>query len=78
MEDLGTMSSFWRVRPTFVRGGIRLLGFWMMRGLLEVGVDVVCLLRYWVPQRELVLSRLIENVNVVQVDVRDQAMIERI
>jgi CDP-glucose 4,6-dehydratase len=71
-------SSFWRDRPTFVTGATGLLGGWLVRRLLELGADVVCLVRDWVPQSELVRSRLIEQVKVVRGDVRDQALLERI
>ena len=42
------------------------------------GADVVCLVRDWVPQSELVRSGLIERVKVVRGDVRDQASLERV
>lgn len=37
----------------------------------------MCLVRDWVPQSELVGTRLIDKVNVVRGDVRDSALIER-
>jgi CDP-glucose 4,6-dehydratase len=40
--------------------------------------DVVCLIRDWVPQCELVGSRLIERVKAVRGDVREQALVERV
>ncbi len=48
-----------------------------MRRLLEHGADVVCLVRDWVPQSELVRGRAIDRVRVVRGDVRDQALLER-
>ncbi|MFC1957668.1 NAD-dependent epimerase/dehydratase family protein [Chloroflexota bacterium] len=69
---------FWQDRPTFVTGGTGLLGGWLVRRLLELGADVVCLVRDWVPQSELVRSRLVEQVKVVRGDVGDQALLERI
>lgn len=71
-------SSFWRDRPVFVTGGTGLVGVWLIRRLVEAGADVVCLVRDWVPQSELVQSRLIEKVKVARGDVRDQALIERV
>ncbi len=38
---------------------------------------MVCLVRDWVPQSELVRARLIENVKVVRGDVRDQGLLEQ-
>ena len=68
---------FWRDRPTFVTGATGLVGGWLVRRLIERGADVVCLVRDWVPQCELVRARLFEQVKIVRGDVRDQALIER-
>lgn len=78
MENMAVNSSFWRDRPVFVTGGTGLVGVWLIRRLVEAGADVVCLVRDWVPQSELVQSRLIEKVKVARGDVRDQALIERV
>jgi CDP-glucose 4,6-dehydratase len=69
---------FWKDRPTFVTGGTGLVGSWLVRRLLDSGANVVCLVRDWVPQSELVRNRLIEQVKVVRGDVRDQALLEQI
>jgi CDP-glucose 4,6-dehydratase len=72
------MASFWQDRPAFVTGATGLLGGWLVRRLLDSGADVICLIRDWVPQSELVRARLIEQTRVVRGDVRDQALLERI
>jgi CDP-glucose 4,6-dehydratase len=72
------MTSFWRDRPAFVTGGTGLLGSWLIPKLLAQGASVTCLVRDWVPANELVRRRLIDRVNVVRGDVRDQALLERI
>ena len=69
---------FWQDRPTFVTGATGLLGSSLVRRLMEAGADVVCLVRDWVPQSDLVRSSLIERVKVVRGDVRDQALLERV
>jgi CDP-glucose 4,6-dehydratase len=71
------MSDFWLDRSTFITGATGLVGGWLVRRLVEAGADVVCLVRDWVPQSELVRARLIENVKVVRGDVRDQALLEQ-
>ena len=71
------MNTFWRDRPVFVTGGGGLVGGWLLRRLVEVGAEVVCLVRDWVPRCELVRSRLIERVVVVRGDVKDQGVLER-
>jgi CDP-glucose 4,6-dehydratase len=72
------MSDFWLDRPTFITGATGLVGGWLVRRLIEAGADVVCLVRDWVPQSELIQTRLIERVKVVRGDVRDQALLEQI
>lgn len=70
-------SPFWQDRPVFVTGATGLVGSWLVKRLLEAGAEVVCLVRDWVPQSELVRARLIDQVKVVRGDVRDQATLER-
>jgi len=69
---------FWLDRPTFVTGGTGLVGSWLVQRLVKAGADVVCLVRDWVPQSELVRTGLIERVKVVRGDVRDQGILERV
>jgi len=68
---------FWLDRPVFVTGATGLVGSWLVRSLAEAGADLVCLVRDWVPQSDLVRSALIERVKVVRGDVCDQALLER-
>ena len=71
------MASFWKSRPTFVTGATGLVGSWLVKRLLAEGTEVVCLVRDWVPQSELVRSGTLDAVRVVRGDVRDQALLER-
>jgi len=71
-------TNFWRDRPTFVTGATGLVGSWLIKRLLAAQADIVCLVRDWVPQSELVLTGNFERVKVVRGDVRDQALLERI
>ncbi len=48
-----------------------------MKRLTQLQADVVCLVRDWVPQSELVRSGLIGRVKVVRGDLRDQQLLER-
>lgn len=72
------MNAFWRDRPTLITGATGLVGAWLVKRLLEAQADVVCLVRDWVPQSELVRSGDIERVRVVRGDIRDQALLERV
>jgi CDP-glucose 4,6-dehydratase len=70
--------SFWQDRPTLVTGGTGLLGGWLVKRLLGLGADIVCLVRDWVPGSEMVRSSDIERVKVVRGDICDAALMERI
>lgn len=72
------MLAFWRDRSTFVTGATGLVGSWLVKRLIEAGADVVCLVRDWVPQSELVRTHQIDRVKLVRGDVRDQALLERV
>jgi CDP-glucose 4,6-dehydratase len=74
---MGLMSKFWKDRPTFVTGATGLVGGWLVRRLLAAGADVICLVRDWVPQSQLIRDRLVDRVKLVRGDVRDQAELER-
>jgi len=69
--------TFWLDRPTFVTGGTGLVGSWLVRRLIDAGADIICLVRDWVPQSELVRGNLIDQVKVVRGDIRDRDVIER-
>ena len=77
MESLG-MSDFWLDRPVFVTGGTGLVGGWLVQRLLEAGADVVCLVRDWVPQAELLQPHALQRVRTVRGDVCDQGLLERV
>jgi len=72
------VSGFWRDRPVFVTGATGLVGGWLVQRLLVAEADVVCLVRDWVPQCELLRTNAIAKAKVVRGDVRDQALLERI
>lgn len=75
MESM--VDTFWLDRPTFVTGATGLVGGWLVKRLLSAGADVVCLVRDWVPQSEMVRSGDMELVKVVRGDVSDRTLLER-
>lgn len=72
------VNGFWQDRPTLVTGATGLVGGALVKRLLRNGADVVCLVRDWVPESELVRSGLLQQVKTVRGDVRDQALAERV
>ncbi|HXG30083.1 MAG TPA: NAD-dependent epimerase/dehydratase family protein [Thermodesulfobacteriota bacterium] len=78
MKEETASNRFWLDRPVLVTGATGLLGGWLVKRLLNLGAEMVCLVRDWVPQSELVRARLIERVRVVRGDVCNQALLERV
>lgn len=78
MEGVTKRSDFWLDRPTFVTGATGLVGGWLVQRLIDARAEVTCLVRDWVPQSELVRTRLIEHVKVVRGDVTDRELLERV
>ena len=68
----------WRQRRVLVTGCTGVLGSWLVLRLLELGADVVGLVRDWVPHSQLVLSGAVERIVTVRGDVTDPALTERI
>jgi CDP-glucose 4,6-dehydratase len=68
---------FWRDRPVLVTGATGLLGSWIVKALVGLRADVVCLVRDWVPQSELVRKHVVDRVKVVRGDIADQGLLER-
>ncbi len=73
-----TSSPFWLDRPTLVTGGTGLVGSWLTKRLVDAGGDVVCLVRDWTPQSEMVRSGLIDRIKVVRGDICNQSTLERV
>ncbi len=71
-------TGFWRDRPVLVTGCTGILGSWLTEALVELGADVIGLVRDWVPQSQLVLSSTYKRIKVVRGDVTDYVLLERI
>ena len=72
------MSAFWQDRPTFVTGATGLVGSWLVRDLVREGANVTCLVRDHVPHSEFHRAKLANHVKIVNGDVTDQALLERV
>ena len=60
-----------------VTGGTGLAGGWLVRRLLELRAEVVCLVRDWVPYSSLLRDGSGSEATLVFGDVRDQPLLER-
>lgn len=69
---------FWHGRPTLVTGATGLLGGWLTAKLVELGADVTCIVRDWVPGAKLIRSGLHERVATVRGDIEDASLVERV
>ena len=82
MENLevneATKRDFWRDRPVLVTGATGLLGGWMVSRLVDLGADVVCLVRDWIPQSVLLSGDLASRIKIVRGDICDRGCLERI
>jgi CDP-glucose 4,6-dehydratase len=78
MENLELNRPFWQDRPVLVTGATGLVGSWLVKRLLQANSEVVCLVRDWVPHSEFVRTGLLNRVRVINGDVRDQALLERV
>src|SRR6187397_781770 len=67
----------WLDRPVLVTGATGFAGSWLVGRLRELGAEVVCVVRDWVPHSPLLGGELPADLTVVFGDVRDQALLER-
>jgi CDP-glucose 4,6-dehydratase len=70
--------NFWQDRPVFVTGASGLIGGHVIEQLLEKGANIVCLVRDWVPDAELIRSEAIDKVSTVRGELEDQVLVERV
>jgi len=60
-----------------VTGCAGVFGSWLTAELVQLGADVIGLLRDWVPQSQLVRSGVLNRIKVVRGDVADQEALDR-
>ncbi len=68
---------FWEDKKVFITGATGILGSWLTKELVNKGANVTILMRDWVPKSEIILTGLINKVNIVQGCLEDYATIER-
>jgi CDP-glucose 4,6-dehydratase len=72
-----TAQAFWLDRPVLATGATGLLGSSLLKQLIALQAEPVCLVRDWVPQSEFARAGLVKHSRLVRGDVRDQALLER-
>ena len=70
--------SFWQDRRVLVTGCTGFLGSWLTTRLVEFGADVIGLRRDQVPYSQLVRSGLIRRITIVDGDISDYTLVERV
>lgn len=78
VKTLEQRKEFWRDRPTLLTGCTGILGSWLTKTLIDLGADVVGLIRDWIPQSELVRSGTVQEIKTVRGDIRDSDVICRL
>lgn len=68
----------WQDRSVLVTGGSGFLGGWLIKYLIAQQADVVCIMRDWIPDSELIRNKLTDKVKVVRGDITDQSLDERV
>src|SRR5262245_34895010 len=79
-ERIGPVDSAspeWANRNVFVTGATGLLGSWLTDALVRRGVNVVCLVRDWVPFSRLIAEGTIHNTTVVHGQLEDFSILVR-
>ena len=77
LEVSGPSKSFWTGRRVFVTGATGLLGSWMTERLVELGADVVALVRDQVGRSRLLASETVGEITIVPGALEDYTTIER-
>jgi CDP-glucose 4,6-dehydratase len=77
VEGVDVSDAHWLDRPVLVTGATGLLGSWLVKRLIASRANVVCLVRDWVPQSEVVRSGALDGVTVVRGDICDLELLER-
>jgi CDP-glucose 4,6-dehydratase len=71
-------NDFWQDKRVLITGCTGFLGSWLTAGLVSVGADVVGLIRDRVPNSELVRSGTMNRISLVEKDINDYPLMERI
>lgn len=76
METLD--EKYWYQRNVFVTGATGLLGSWLVKKLVNLGSNIVALIRDWVPKSILISEKYLEKINIVRGQIEDFELLKRI
>ena len=74
----GNGSHFWQDRRVLITGCTGILGSWLTIKLIDLGADVVGIVRDWVPKSQLFMSESVEHLNIVRGDITDESLLARV
>lgn len=78
MENMEVKNMFeWKNKKVFITGATGLLGSWLTETLVAKGAIVTVLIRDWVPDAQLIITKVVEKVNIVRGDLVDLETVER-
>jgi CDP-glucose 4,6-dehydratase len=69
---------FWEDKPVLITGATGLLGTALVKELVRNKAHIVCLLRDWIPQSELLRAPNTIGADIVTGEITDQPLIERV
>ena len=72
------MKNLWRYKNVFITGCTGLLGSWLTRQLVDKDANIIGLIRDKVPKSNLYISGAIDRITVVEGEVEDYFLIERV
>jgi CDP-glucose 4,6-dehydratase len=76
-EETRLEETFWEGRGVLVTGATGHIGGWMVKRLLALGAEVVCLVRDWAPECQLIREGYLQRVKVVLGDLGDLDLLQR-
>lgn len=77
LEEVSILQKSWRNKNVLVTGCTGLLGSWVAEELINLGANIIGLVRDHVPQSRIYSERLIDNINVISGNLEDYHLVER-